>query len=239
MRWCARAFAGLAMAMTLGSAQAQTPSMMVVVELFTSQGCSSCPPADAYLGELATRPGVLALSFHVDYWDHIGWKDPFATRAHTWRQREYSRALAQRYVYTPQIVINGQFQAVGSDRQQVEHALKRAAARPHAEASLELIDAPAPTAVRLGPSPRPASIWLVRFDRRHTTEIERGENKGKTLVNVNVVRELRRLARTDGRATTVPLDLARPTRVGDGAAVLVQAEDGGAILAAIAFDLPR
>src|SRR3954454_10513973 len=77
----------------------------VVVELFTSQGCNSCPPADAYLGELAARSDVLALGLHVDYWDYIGWKDPFAQRAYTERQRHYSRALNQRFVYTPQMVI--------------------------------------------------------------------------------------------------------------------------------------
>src|SRR5690606_23996855 len=105
---------------------AQAADRPVVVELFTSQGCSSCPPADRFLGELAARPGVIALGLHVDYWDYIGWKDPYARRAHTERQRDYSRTLNQRYVYTPQMVINGAFQAIGSDRAAVDGLIEEA-----------------------------------------------------------------------------------------------------------------
>ncbi|HEV8025928.1 MAG TPA: DUF1223 domain-containing protein, partial [Stellaceae bacterium] len=94
-------------------------SAPVVVELFTSQGCSTCPPADAYLGELASRPGVIALAFHVDYWNYIGWTDPFASKAATDRQRSYAKQLGLRYVYTPQMVINGTMEGVGSGREAI------------------------------------------------------------------------------------------------------------------------
>src|SRR4051812_38711022 len=110
-----------------GIAAAGERAVPVVVELFTSQGCNSCPPADAFLAELAKRPDVLALSLHVDYWDYIGWKDPFAQHAFTVRQRDYSRALSQRYVYTPQMVINGELQGVGSERRTIEALIARAA----------------------------------------------------------------------------------------------------------------
>jgi hypothetical protein len=96
------------------------------VELFTSQGCSSCPPADAYLGLLSKRPDIVALSFHVDYWDYIGWKDPFATRATTDRQRAYARVLKQRYVYTPEMVVEGIGHDTGRERAAIERLLAEA-----------------------------------------------------------------------------------------------------------------
>src|SRR5215813_538220 len=107
----------LGLAATIGSAQAgERP---IVVELFTSEGCSSCPPADALLAELAARPDVLALSFHIDYWDRLGWKDPFSTPAATQRQQHYADLLHRANVYTPQIVVDGHWQAVGSNRVEV------------------------------------------------------------------------------------------------------------------------
>ena len=112
----------LAAALWFGGAAADlvAAERKVVVELFTSQGCSSCPPADAYLGELAQRDDVLALSFHVDYWNYIGWRDPFSKRQWSARQRAYGDTLKRRYVYTPQIVVDGAAEAVGSKRSQVE-----------------------------------------------------------------------------------------------------------------------
>jgi hypothetical protein len=116
----------VAVCLVLGIASAEAGERPIVVELFTSEGCSSCPPADALLTELASRPEVLALSFHVDYWDRLGWKDPFSSPAATLRQQRYAELLGLATVYTPQIVIDGKWQAVGSDRGEVERALDSA-----------------------------------------------------------------------------------------------------------------
>src|ERR1700740_3591459 len=106
----------VAVCLALGVASAGAGERPILVELFTSEGCSSCPPADALLAELAGRPDVLALSFHVDYWDRLGWKDPFSSPAATLRQQRYAELLGLAAVYTPQIVIDGKWQTVGSDR---------------------------------------------------------------------------------------------------------------------------
>src|SRR5438477_10316699 len=122
-----------------GFTAAQAGERPIVVELFTSEGCSSCPPADVLLAELARRPDVLALSFHVDYWDRLGWKDPFSSRAATDRQNRYAKLLALHTVYTPQIVVDGKWEAVGSDRADVERALDLARRdRPEVPVTLAL-----------------------------------------------------------------------------------------------------
>ncbi len=206
---------------------------LTVVELFTSQGCSSCPPADAFLGELADRDGVLALSFHVDYWDYIGWKDPFASARHTRRQRDYARAFRLRYVYTPQMVIQGTVQATGSDRAAVEAAIDRGrqvgripvtlgrdaggkviASIPQAETEEEL------------------AVWAVVYDRRHVTAVKRGENRGRTITNRNVVRGLRRIATWRGAALQVPVAVSDMAAAGDACAVVLQSTRTGRIFGA-------
>lgn len=218
---------------------------LTVVELFTSQGCSSCPPADAFLGELAGRDDVLALSFHVDYWDYIGWKDPFASADYTRRQRDYSRKLGLRYVYTPQMVIQGAAHVTGSDRSAVLDRIEknRALARLPVElrqgddgaVRLSVADAPA-----RGEAAEEADVWLVVFDREHLTPVRRGENKGRKLRNYNVVRQLTRIATWRGKALDMAVTV--PDMVpGDGqaCAVLVQSTETGRILGAAALGLDR
>ena len=196
------------------------------VELFTSQGCSSCPPADAYLGNLARRPDIVALSFHVDYWDYIGWKDPFATRATTERQRAYARALKQRYVYTPEMVVEGIGHDTGREREPIESLLAEAQRRSPKRATPELSrTADGALTIKLAAFPldgQPADVTLAIYDRRHSTPVASGENQGRMLENFNIVRHLEVLGRWDGCGGSWTIDAeppaARPGRRRDRAA---------------------
>lgn len=219
---------------------------LTVVELFTSQGCSSCPPADAFLGELAGRDDVLALSFHVDYWDYIGWKDPFASADHTRRQRDYSRTLGLRYVFTPQMVIQGAAYATGSDRPAVIDRIEKNRALARIPVELRQGDDGgvrlfiADTTAEGGEAADEAAVWLVVFDREHLTPIKRGENKGRKLRDYNVVRQLSRIATWRGRALDMAVTV--PDMVpggGRACAVLVQSQRTGRILGAAALGLDR
>jgi hypothetical protein len=205
------------------------------VELFTSQGCSSCPPADLQLGKLARRPDVVALSFHVNYWDYIGWKDRFATPATTERQKIYARTLKQRYVYTPEMVVDGRVHEPGVSNAQVERLLGEAQHQSAARAT-PMLKRMADGSLRiwLGAAKLeslPADVILFVYDRRHTTPIERGENNGRRIENFNVVRHFETVGQWDGteRLWTVSGDLFRPEQ---GLAVLVQRPDQGAVLGA-------
>jgi hypothetical protein len=213
----------------------------VVVELFTSQGCLSCPPADALLGELAQREGVLALSFHVDYWNYIGWKDPFSSPRMTDRQRSYMLALGQRYVYTPQMVIDGRYQEVGSNEAAIKHLVERLAGSDSRKLGISLV-AEEGNRVTLRIPARPysgeAAVWLVAYDDKHTTKIGRGENAGRTLSYYHVVRELRRIGTWRGGEEKISLDLTDERRLGfENCAVIVQAVAGGPIIGAASMRL--
>ncbi|MBK1670882.1 hypothetical protein CKO28_22975 [Rhodovibrio sodomensis] len=202
----------------------------VVVELFTSQGCSSCPPADRLLGEIKDRPGVIALSLHVDYWDYIGWEDPYGKARHTGRQQAYKRQLELDYVYTPQIVVDGRLQVIGSRRSAVLDRIDRARGRPPiVRPRLDGGTAVIPAAeVAAG-----ARVWLVTFDARHATQVGDGENAGDRLVNHNVVRSWRDLGAYTGARREIPLDVAEARAAGrSGCALLVQREGTGEILGA-------
>ena len=225
-------------AFPLGQAHAGS-EQPTVVELFTSQSCSSCPPAEAFLGELAGRPDVIALEFHVDYWDdlvHGGagkWKDPFSHPAFTARQRAYNVVLRHRpQVYTPQMVIAGRDEAVGSDRPAVLAAIERAAAagRGLALGISRLAQGGLSVSVE-GNGDGPAAVWLARVERVSATRVTGGENKGLTLTNHRVVRELRRIGDWAGApvALEVPeLELAS----NESCIAFVQDERQGPILAA-------
>lgn len=215
-------------------AAAQEPAP-VVVELYTSQGCNSCPPADAFLGELAREPGVIALGFHVDYWNYLGWQDPFSNNMFTYRQKEYAMVLRQTGVYTPQMVIQGRRGEVGSDRRSVKQAIADARnGRQPAAVQFEKLEGNQLRAVvSAADSAKGAYVWLALFDLRHATIIPRGENEGKTLVNHHVVREWKMLGQLDGgkAAFAVTAVGAKGEKRG-GAAVLVQQGKGGPILGA-------
>lgn len=203
----------------------------ILVELFTSEGCSSCPPADALLAELAARPDVLALSFHVDYWDRLGWKDPFSTAAATRRQQRYAEQLGLSTVYTPQIVVDGRWQAVGSSREEVERILD-AARRDRGQVPLALVidHGRARITAGSGSDTASAAVELIGFDRRHVTPVARGENAGRTLAHVDVVRSVEKLAPFDGRMDVIETPL--PPQC-DRVAAIVQASDGRVLAVAV------
>lgn len=234
------AFALIAVTIAVqNAARAEPAQQPVLVELFTSQGCSSCPPADAFLAELAERPGVLALSYHVDYWNYIGWTDPFSSPEATARQRAYGKTLGSRVAYTPQMVIDGRHDAVGSHRETVEQAIAAAAASPHVALVIAGDDATGYRAVLPATAlDMPARIWLVLFDGSHETTVTRGENTGRTIENRNVVRGIVDLAAWDGSATEIPLALDPALTAGrDNCAVIVQEGKAGPVLATAVLGL--
>jgi hypothetical protein len=201
----------------------------VVVELFESQGCSSCPPANANLTAIAGRPDVIALNFAVTYWDNLGWKDTFAQPAFTARQWDYAHAFHRDQVFTPEVVADGRRDGVGADPDDFARLVGHGAAADSGP-SLAL----SPTAVTIGAGPRPtaaADVWLARYDPRILqVPIRAGENSGKTLPHKNIVRELAHIGAWSGAAETLRLPPARTG--GLVTVVLVQAPGGGPILAA-------
>lgn len=205
------------------------PRRPVVVELFTSQGCSSCPPADALVAELAdTRPDVLALTFHVTYWNRLGWTDPFSFQGATERQRGYVALSVSPQVYTPAMVVDGRLDVVGSDRRGVAAALAQAGADAAAGAEVGAVRRGRTLAVSVGAGEGTGKIVLVGYDRRHETAVARGENGGRTLTEVNVVRSIAVVGTWSGSATQLEV----PVPAGEDAAVLVQAANGRIVGAA-------
>jgi len=212
----------------LACATAHAAPRPTVLELFTSQSCSSCPPADALLADLAaTQPTLLPLDFRVDYCDYLRWKDRFSLPAATARQRAYAAQLGAG-IFTPQMVIDGQAQAVGSDRAAIMDAIARASAAQPPGPALTLARQGNQIAITLGAGTGPATLLLVGFDPMHVTQIGNGENAGRTLTEINVVRSLRTLATWDGTAASLRV----PQPAGDHCAVLLQATDGTFLAAA-------
>ena len=227
---------GAIIALTLASTAAVADDAPVVVELFTSQGCYSCPPADELLGELAKRDDILPLAFHVTYWDRLGWPDTLGLEAGTARQEDYARSLGTGRMYTPQMVVQGQIDVVGSQRSRVMRALDIAA--EHAPATVEVQIDEGQLTIGSGDKAT-ATVWLAAYDHVHEIAIDRGENAGKTLTYHRSVRELTELGRYDGETMTADLPLARLAADGrDGAAILVQRRQDGAIVGAARVSLP-
>ncbi|MEP4378415.1 MAG: DUF1223 domain-containing protein [Alphaproteobacteria bacterium] len=237
--------AGLGMA-SLASVSAYADQQLTVVELYTSQGCPACPAADKLLAKLADRPGILALSFHVDYWDYIGWADPFANEVYAARQQRYLEQLKLPYVYTPQMVVDGKLHASGNKKHRVESNIEHARDQKQGRVSVTVtrisegqvrVQIPSADALYRGE----ADIMLVRFDEKHVTDVTRGENKGKTLINHNVVRLLRPVADWNGEAVDLVMRLqdiggADPAYC----AIFVQERGQGRILGASVVDMrPR
>ncbi len=224
----------------VGPLAADPAPRAVVVELFTSQGCYSCPPAEAFLGELARRDDVIALEFHVDYWNDLvygaagRWADPFSDPLYSDRQRRYARQISPGRVYTPQMVIDGAAEHVGSRREGVLAAIAAAKESGPRPLALRFAAADGGLAVTLeGDYGRPGDVWLVTFRRAQVTAVTAGENKGKTLTNHHIVTGLKRIGAWRGETTTITLPGDRPNPDG-GCAVLVQNANLGPILGAAA-----
>jgi hypothetical protein len=209
----------LAAAMTAGLApQALAAARPVVLELFTSQGCSSCPPADFLLGRLAQRPSVIALAWHVDYWNHLGWRDPFATREASVRQQAYARQLGS-VVFTPALVIDGANVVVGSDRAAVDAAIEAAGTL---SVSVTLNRTDGGVTVEIGGGVGTVRALSVSYDPEHATDVGAGENTGAKLREYRIVREVETLGEWDGGARRFT---TKPAGPGRGQAILVQSVD--------------
>lgn len=248
------AFAGVTSA---GNAQPATDAPPVVVELYTSQGCASCPPADALLSELAGLPGVIALAFHVDYWDYLGWKDTYASPAHSARQRAYAKRAGSRTIFTPQIVVQGTDRVKGHDKDLVRAAIDNRGNAPPSvhlavtrEGDMVRIDlaqavssgpgsarnpatlaeavAPGAAAAPL-PAPRPAAVHVATFLPSQEVAIHGGENAGREITYSNVVTSWETVADWDGAG---PLQIVYRAPKPGPLAVIVQEAKMGPVLTA-------
>lgn len=209
------------LALILLPAYAVAAERPVVVELFTSEGCSSCPPADAYLTELS-RSGrsVLPLAFHVTYWNGLGWKDPYSLDAATQRQARYGSRFGDGS-YTPEMVVDGAHGFVGSERGEVGAAIQRARGNRTA-AAMSVTREGGRLSIEVAAGSGTGRLLLIGFDPQHRTAVGRGENSGRTLTESNIVRSIRPIGEWSG----APLQLSEAAPAGEDVAVLLEAPDG-------------
>jgi len=228
-----QALLAVASALALPSVARAEPQKRVVLELFTSQGCSACRPAISLIQELARRPDVVPLSFHVTYWDSLGWRDPFGLSVSGSRQRSYRHSLHLRQIYTPQMVVQGAAQGIGSDRATVEKLIEQA---PPLTLALQAELRPGPPAalalsVAGTPPPGGVEVWLAAFDHADPTHVTSGENAGLTLPNTNVVRWFAQVGTVTGPDARLTIEQPVLARC-DAAVVLLQRPQAGPILGA-------
>jgi hypothetical protein len=216
----------------------------VVLELFTSQGCSSCPPADSILGQYyVNRDDVIALSLAVDYWNYLGWEDTFAQHAHSERQYAYATARGDGQVYTPQMVVDGLWHVIGSDRSAIDAAIAEAQNLPSVD--MAIVPVADGLQVEVGDAvagaPTWGALWLVMFDDAATVDITRGENAGRTVTYHHIVLGMHGLAMWRGQAMTIELPMMEMSEVGaDGVAVILQQNESGLpgqVMGAAAYDI--
>ena len=226
-------FASLA----LSAPVAQAEGSMVVVELYTSQGCSSCPPADEVLAQLSGRDDVIALSLHVDYWDYLGWRDTFAQHQFTQRQVAYRDAWRKSVVYTPQMVVQGRHDVMGSRVDELAAAIDDALqVEPPVSVAIERQGGMLKCRIEPGPERAVGIVWIAKYTINATVEIARGENAGRTITYRNVVNSLNRIGSWAG---IEPEEVAMPQPgPGEGVAIWIQAGEAGPILAAAKIENP-
>jgi hypothetical protein len=217
-------------AMLCSAAAANAGERPAVVELYTSEGCSSCPPAEAYVGELAGRPDILALAFHVDYWDDLGWRDRFGLPESARRQRAYAQALGLPSVYTPQIVLDGRSDFAGNDVASITKHLSEN--RSGIAVRLAVNDAEIEIDLGMQEEAAPSDVVLVAYRRSAVSAIGRGENSGRTLKEFNIVRAVQTVGRWDGRAQRYHAQVVSLPKDATDVAVLVQPLGQGPVIGA-------
>lgn len=216
-----------------------------MVELFTSQGCSDCPPADHIVTELARRKDVIALSFPITYWDMLGWKDTFATEGNTQRQKAYAKAMKRTGIYTPQMIIDGRLDVVGNQRDHVIAAVNARASEAAHEEAVEIQLGSVSGRVQIViPAARNkmkhlATIWVMRTQSQAAVKIDRGENRNHQLAYTNLVRDLQRAGEWTGEAMKIDLPVSSGSgKHEDGVAVILQDQDYGRVMGAATMRVP-
>lgn len=222
---CAAVLMSLSVTLAPGAAASEAQAPRAVIELFTSQGCSACPPADAKVVAMARDPDIIALTLHVDYWDYLGWEDTLAHAAFSERQRDYAELRGDRGVFTPQMVVNGLYACIGSDQRALDASL--------ASATRQAQRLPVPVRIErqgndltialLADHPDGAEIWLLAVEPDVTVAIERGENRGREARYANVVRDITHITAWDGARTVLQARLPDDT---GRFVILVQRRDG-------------
>ena len=223
-----------------GSALAGETREPIMVELFTSQGCSSCPQADAFLGELQARQDVIAVSFNIDYWDYIGWRDTLASHENTLRQQAYAKVLSSHQVYTPEMVIDGDENIPGNQRGnalQIIEKCKREDVDERVAVTLRLAGDEVDVTLGGGPK-REATVWMAHTLSNRKVDIARGENRGRVVTYHNVVRSFAAVGKWSGDALSLRLPVkGQPGENSDGIVVWVQSGEMGKILGAAQIKL--
>jgi hypothetical protein len=222
--------------LTVSQAQADS-NRPIVLELFTSQGCSSCPPADALLRSLAKDPNILPLSMHVIYWDYLGWKDPFASNANTSRQRDYVQILKARGMFTPQMIVDGRFSVVGSSRGEITQALEKSNdGKISVPIEVKHDDAHHQMQVHIAAMsdaslPAQATLYAMHFKRDASTQVTAGENNGETLTSINNVTKIETLG--SWKQQDADYTLTMGSAPDEGLALILQSDVQGKVIGAL------
>ncbi len=225
---------GISLVAGLAAGEIASAEPKAVLELFTSQGCSSCPPADKLLGTYAHDKDVIALSYSVDIWDYLGWTDTLASHDNTERQRAYAQKRGDSQVYTPQVVVNGAAHVVGSDKNAIDRAVVESERVGGLPVPVKISFSDDAVNIDVGPAANAwvlkGTVWLVLYDRERTVEIARGENKGRMITYSNVVRKMQRLQMWKGASLSLSLPQAELYENGaDGCVVLLQTDGNGGL----------
>lgn len=232
--------------LTLCSIPTYAADRPLVIELFTSQGCSSCPPAERYVNSLANNPNLLPLAFHVDYWDQYGWKDPYSSPEHTQRQRQYRHHFHISSLYTPQVIVNGMHPSIGTKMDTINQFITSARRYIQQRDDTIPITFSEPEGMMVNvffgegkySGRAPWVIWMFAYNKEETTQVRYGENSGKTLTGRNIVRAIRHVGNWEGKTKQFRID-TRNFQQYDALAFIIQQPGPGYIRAAATVDVPH